>query len=93
MEMTLNIKEPDVLAIIDLLGQLDDYTEELRIRQQEIYSYDEKENTLQLQLAQAQASGQIIKIIRRYVRTLGTEPTSITANENNGGKDNDKKQG
>ena len=93
MEMTLNIKEPDVLAIIDLLGQLDDYTEELRIRQQEIFSYDEKENTLQLQLAQAQASGQIIKIIRRYVRTLGTELLLKAASENNGGKDNDKKQG
>lgn len=93
MQLTLEIKEPDIREIIGLLESLDDLTEELRIRQQEIYSYEEKENTLRIQLAQAQASGQIIKIIRRYVRTLGTELTSITANENNGGKDNDKKQG
>ena len=91
MEMTLNIKEPDVLAIIDLLGQLDDYTEELRIRQQEIFSYDEKENTLQLQLAQAQASGQIIKIIRRYVRTLGLEIPEQSSEEQ-GEQGNDKKK-
>ncbi len=88
--MTFAIKEPDIREIIGLLEVLDDLTEELRIRQQEIYSYEEKENTLRIQLAQAQASGQIIKIIRKYVRTLGTvipEPAS----ENNGENDHDKK--
>ena len=90
MQLTIEIKEPDVLKIVELLSELDDYTEELRIRQQEIFAYDEKANTLRLQLAQAQTSGQIIKIIRKYVRTLGTvipEPAS----ENNGENDHDKK--
>lgn len=91
MAMTILIQEPDVRDIIKLLSELDDYTEELRIRQQEIFSYDEKANTLRLQLAQAQASGQIIKIIRRYVRTLGV--TIPEQSDQNGGKDNDKKQG
>lgn len=57
MQLTLEIKEPDIREIIGLLEALDDLTEELRIRQQEIYSYEEKENTLRIQLAQAQASG------------------------------------
>ena len=90
MQLTIEIKDPDIREIIGLLEVLDDLTEELRIRQQEIYSYEEKENTLRIQLAQAQASGQIIKIIRKYVRTLGTvipEPAS----ENNGENDHDKK--
>ena len=90
MAMTILIQEADVRNIIKLLSELDDYTEELRIRQQEIYSYEEKENTLRIQLAQAQASGQIIKIIRKYVRTLGTEIPE-PASENNGENDNDKK--
>lgn len=89
MVMTILIQESDVRDIIKLLSELDDYTEELRIRQQEIFSYEEKENTLRLQLAQAQASGQIIKIIRRYVRTLGV--TIPDQSDQNGGKDNDKK--
>lgn len=89
MVMTILIQESDVRDIIKLLSELDDYTEELRIRQQEIFSYDEKENTLRLQLAQAQTSGQIIKIIRRYVRTLGV--TIPDQSDQNGGKDNDKK--
>lgn len=89
MAMTILIQEADVRDIIKLLSELDDYTEELRIRQQEIFSYDEKENTLRLQLAQAQTSGQIIKIIRRYVRTLGV--TIPDQSDQNGGKDNDKK--
>ena len=89
MQLTLEIKEPDIREIIGLLESLDDLTEELRIRQQEIYSYDEKETTLRLQLAQAQASGQIIKIIRKYVRTLGV--TIPDQSDQNGGKDNDKK--
>lgn len=89
MAMTILIQESDVRDIIKLLSELDDYTEELRIRQQEIFSYEEKENTLRLQLAQAQASGQIIKIIRRYVRTLGV--TIPDQSDQNGGKDNDKK--
>lgn len=55
MQLTLEIKEPDIREIIGLLETLDDLTEELRIRQQEIYSYEEKENTLRIQLAQAQA--------------------------------------
>ena len=87
--MTILIQESDVRDIIKLLSELDDYTEELRIRQQEIYSYEEKENTLRIQLAQAQTSGQIIKIIRRYVRTLGV--TIPDQSDQNGGKDNDKK--
>ena len=91
MQLTLEIKEPDIREIIGLLEMLDDLTEELRIRQQEIYSYEEKENTLRIQLAQAQASGQIIKIIRKYVRTLGV--TIPEQSDQNGGKDNDKKQG
>ena len=90
MVMTILIQESDVRDIIKLLSELDDYTEELRIRQQEIFSYDEKANTLRLQLAQAQTSGQIIKIIRKYVRTLGTEIPE-PASENNGENDNDKK--
>lgn len=90
MQLTLEIKEPDIREIIGLLETLDDLTEELRIRQQEIYSYEEKENTLRIQLAQAQASGQIIKIIRKYVRTLGTE-IQEPASANNGENDNDKK--
>ena len=53
MQLTLEIKEPDIREIIGLLETLDDLTEELRIRQQEIYSYEEKENTLRIQLAQA----------------------------------------
>jgi len=57
VQLTLEIKEPDIREIIGLLEALDDLTEELRIRQQEIYSYEEKENTLRIQLAQAQASG------------------------------------
>lgn len=89
MQLTLEIKEPDIREIIGLLESLDDLTEELRIRQQEIYSYEEKENTLRIQLAQAQASGQIIKILRRYVRTLGV--TIPDQSDQNGGKDNDKK--
>lgn len=89
MAMTILIQESDVRDIIKLLSELDDYTEELRIRQQEIYSYEEKENTLRIQLAQAQTSGQIIKIIRRYVRTLGV--TIPDQSDQNGGKDNDKK--
>ena len=89
MQLTLEIKEPDIREIIGLLESLDDLTEELRIRQQEIYSYEEKENTLRIQLAQAQASGQIIKIIRKYVRTLGV--TIPDQSDQNGGKDNDKK--
>lgn len=89
MAITILIQESDVRDIIKLLSELDDYTEELRIRQQEIYSYEEKENTLRIQLAQAQTSGQIIKIIRRYVRTLGV--TIPDQSDQNGGKDNDKK--
>lgn len=89
--LTLEIKEPDVREIISLLEVLDDTTEELRIRQQEIYSYEEKENTLRIQLAQAQASGQIIKIIRKYVRMLGPEIPEPDTDETNGEKDNDKK--
>ena len=92
MQLIIEIKENDVKEIISLLSDLDDFTEELRIRQQEIFSYDEKANTLKLQLAQAQASGQIIKIIRKYVRTLGAEILSPETDEENGGsKENDKK--
>ena len=91
MDVTIHIKDPDTREIISLLEVLDDTTEELRIRQQEIYSYEEKENTLRIQLAQAQASGQIIKIIRKYVRTLGPEIPEPTPDENNGEKDHDKK--
>ena len=91
MNMTIIIKEPDVMEIITLLSALDDLTEELRIRQQEIYSYDEKETTLRLQLAQAQTSGQIIKIVRRYVRTLGVEIPEQSSEEQ-GKQDNDKKK-
>lgn len=91
MDVTIHIKDPDVREIISLLEVLDDTTEELRIRQQEIYSYEEKENTLRIQLAQAQASGQIIKIIRKYVRTLGPEIPEPDTDETNGEKDHDKK--
>ena len=91
MDVTIHIKDPDVREIISLLEVLDDTTEELRIRQQEIYSYEEKENTLRIQLAQAQASGQIIKIIRKYVRMLGPEIPEPDTDETNGEKDNDKK--
>ena len=38
MAMTILIQESDVRDIIKLLSELDDYTEELRIRQQEIFS-------------------------------------------------------
>ena len=46
----IKITSSDVGKIIDLISELDCISEELRIRQQEIFQYKGKEDLLELQL-------------------------------------------
>ena len=70
----IKIESSDVGKIIDLISELDCISEELRIRQQEIFQY--KETLLELQLRQAQITGEILKLIREYLRYVRIEENS-----------------
>lgn len=69
----IKITSSDVGKIIDLISELDCISEELRIRQQEIFQYKDKETLLELQLRQAQITGEILKLIREYLRYVRIE--------------------
>lgn len=69
----IKITSSDVGKIIDLISELDCISEELRIRQQEIFQYKDKETLLELQLRQAQITGEILKLIRDYLRYVRIE--------------------
>lgn len=69
----IKITSSDVGKIIDLISELDCISEELRIRQQEIFQYKDKETLLELQLRQAQIIGEILKLIREYLRYVRIE--------------------
>ena len=72
----IKITSSDVGKIIDLIIELDCISEELRIRQQEIFQYKDKETLLELQLRQAQITGEILKLIREYLRYVRIEENS-----------------
>ena len=72
----IKITSSDVGKIIDLISELDCISEELRIRQQEIFQYKDKETLLELQLRQAQITGEILKLIREYLRYVRIEENS-----------------
>lgn len=72
----IKITSSDVGKIIDLISELDCISEELRIRQQEIFQYKDKETLLELQLRQAQITGEILKLIRDYLRYVRIEENS-----------------
>lgn len=72
----IKITSSDVGKIIDLISELDCISEELRIRQQEIFQYKDKETLLELQLRQAQITGEILKLIREYLRYVCIEENS-----------------
>ena len=72
----IKITSSDVGKIIDLISELDCISEELRIRQQEIFQYKGKEDLLELQLRQAQITGEILKLIREYLRYVRIEENS-----------------
>lgn len=72
----IKIESSDVGKIIDLISELDCISEELRIRQQEIFQYKDKETLLELQLRQAQITGEILKLIREYLRYVRIEENS-----------------
>ena len=72
----IKITSSDVGKIIDLISELDCTSEELRIRQQEIFQYKDKETLLELQLRQAQITGEILKLIREYLRYVRIEENS-----------------
>lgn len=72
----IKITSSDVGKIIDLISELDCISEELRIRQQEIFQYKGKEDLLELQLRQAQITGEILKLIRDYLRYVRIEENS-----------------
>lgn len=69
----IKITSSDVGMLIDLISELDCTSEELRIRQQEIFQYKDKETLLELQLRQAQITGEILKLIREYLRYVRIE--------------------
>ena len=72
----IKITSSDVGKIIDLISELDCTSEELRIRQQVIFQYKDKETLLELQLRQAQITGEILKLIREYLRYVRIEENS-----------------
>lgn len=72
----IKITSSDVGKIIDLISELDCISEELRIRQQEIFQYKGKEDLLELQLRQAQITGEILKLVREYLRYVRIEENS-----------------
>lgn len=66
----IEIKASDVRELVEWISELDGISEELRIRQQEIFQYKGKEDLLELQLRQAQLTGEILKLIRDYLRAV-----------------------
>lgn len=66
----IEIKASDVRELVEWITELDGISEELRIRQQEIFQYKGKEDLLELQLRQAQLTGEILKLIRDYLRAV-----------------------
>lgn len=66
----IEIKASDVRELVEWISELDCISEELRIRQQEIFQYKGKEDLLELQLRQAQLTGEILKLIRDYLRAV-----------------------
>ena len=66
----LRLSEEETEQVITLLGLIDEVTEELRIRRQEIFAYEGKEEQLKLELKSAELNGEIMKILRKAVRNL-----------------------
>ena len=85
----LRLSEEETEQVIALLGLIDEVTEELRIRRQEIFAYEGKEEQLKLELKSAELNGEIMKILRKAVRNLKMT-LIIKYEEKDGGVNGDK---
>lgn len=85
----LRLSEAETERVITLLGLIDEVTEELRIRRQEIFAYEGKEEQLKLELKSAELNGEIMKILRKAVRNLKMT-LIIKYEEKDGGVNGDK---
>jgi hypothetical protein len=85
----LRLSEEETQQVIALLGLIDEVTEELRIRRQEIFAYEGKEEQLKLELKSAELNGEIMKILRKAVRNLKMT-VIIKYEEKDGGVNGDK---
>lgn len=85
----LRLSEAETERVITLLGLIDEVTEELRIRRQEIFAYEGKEEQLKLELKSAELNGEIMKILRKAVRNLKMT-LIINYEEKDGGVNGDK---
>lgn len=85
----LSLSEEETERVIALLGLIDEVTEELRIRRQEIFAYEGKEEQLKLELKSAELNGEIMKILRKAVRNLKMT-VIINYEEKDGGVNGDK---
>lgn len=85
----LRLSEEETEQVITLLGLIDEVTEELRIRRQEIFAYEGKEEQLKLELKSAELNGEIMKILRKAVRNLKMT-VIINYEEKAGGVNGDK---
>lgn len=85
----LRLSEAETERVITLLGLIDEVTEELRIRRQEIFAYEGKEEQLKLELKSAELNGEIMKILRKAVRNLKIT-VIINYEEKDGGVNGDK---
>ena len=85
----LRLSEEETEQVIALLGLIDEVTEELRIRRQEIFAYEGKEEQLKLELKSAELNGKIMKILRKAVRNLKMT-LIIKYEEKDGGVNGDK---
>lgn len=85
----LRLSEEETEQVIALLGLIDEVTEELRIRRQEIFAYEGKEEQLKLELKSAELNGEIMKILRKAVRNLKMT-VIINYEEKDGGVNGDK---
>lgn len=85
----LRLSEAETERVITLLGLIDEVTEELRIRRQEIFAYEGKEEQLKLELKSAELNGEIMKILRKAVRNLKMT-VIINYEEKDGGVNGDK---
>lgn len=78
----LTISSEYVGAFITLLERVDIQTEELRVREQEIFAYKGKEERLNLQLDLARTNAEIFKLLRDCLRYATYEDIPAETSKN-----------
>ena len=83
----LVITPGDVEKFVEYVTEVDELTEELRVREQEIFAYTGTEEKLKLQLMLSKTNCEIMKLLRAYIRSAKVEEEKTEVKEN----DKDKK--